>query len=421
MAVGEPSSNGYGIGDLDSDQYLALRHGMRSVDLMGAYTGAGVSVDTGNGATYHVGSRMTASMMPLLGIAPLLGRALQPSDEQPGAPKVVLLGETLWRNGFAADPHIVGRAIRVDGLWVTVVGVVPERMTRLPVTDNQVWLPMTLEPGEHRDLWGVARLAPGTGLAQARAELDAWSARLQATLPPGTRTRGITIKPWKYGFVPEDGRHWVWLMFGAAVLVLLLACVNVANLQLVQTLRRRHELALRSALGSGRARLMFGVLAESLLLGMAALVVALPIVHAGDRWFVETYFANAPDAMPVYDFGIDARVLAVALLAALLGTGLAGVIPAWRAARPDLQDDLRDGAKGSGGGFARMARIMVMAEIALTVVLLVGAGTFVRAVHGVLSQPVAGASHAAQVVTAKVLLPPATYAQDAQRIQFFVR
>jgi len=419
MAVGEPSSTGYGIGDIDSDQYLALSHGMHSVDLMGAYMGAGVSVDTGNGATYHVGSRMTASMMTLLGIEPLLGRAILPSDEKPGAPKVALLGESLWRNGFRADPHILGRAIRVDGTWATVVGVVPERMTRLPVTDNQVWLPMTLEPGEHRDLWGVARLAPGAQLAQARAELDAWSARLQATLPPGTRTRGVTIKPWKYGFVPEDGRHWVWLMFGAAVLVLLLACVNVANLQLVQTLKRRHELALRSALGSGRARLMFGALAESLLLGMAALAVALPIVHAGDRWFVETYFANAPDAMPVYEFGIDAHVLTMAFLAALLGTVLAGIIPAWRASRPDLQGDLRDGAKGSGSGFARMARTLVVVEIALTVVLLVGAGTFVRAVHSVLSQSVAGASHAAQVLTAKVLLPPAAYTQDVQRLHFF--
>lgn len=419
MSVGEPSSNGNGINIIDSGQYLALRDGLRSVDAMGAYLGTGVSVDQGHGATYQVGSRMTASMMPLLGIEPLLGRLLQPSDETPGAPKVVLLGESLWRHGFDANPHIVGRAIRVNGDWATVVGVVPGRKTRLPVTDNQVWMPLTLRPNEHRDLWGVARLAPGVQLAQARAELDAWDARLQAAMPAGMRMRGVTIKPWKYGFVPEDMRHWVWLMFGAAVLVLLLACVNVANLQLVQALQRRHELALRSALGGGRARLMTGALVESLLLSLAALAVALPVVHAGNRWFMAIVFANSADAMPVYNFSIDARVLAAALLAALLSTMLAGVIPAWRSSRPDLQDALRDGAKGTGGGFARMARIMVIAEIALTVVLLVGAGTFVRAVDSVLSQPVAGASHATQVLTANVLLPPATYTDDAQRIRFF--
>lgn len=417
MALGEPKSNGIDV--IDSDQYLALRGGMRSVDLMGAYMGMGVSVDEGRGATYYAGSRMTASMMPLLGIQPLLGRGLMPSDETPGAPKVALLGESLWRHGFNADPHIVGRAIRVNDEWATVVGVVPLRELRLPITDNQVWLPMTLQPGEHRDLWGVARLASGVQLAQARAELDAWSARLQAALPAGMRTAGVTIKLWKYGFVHEDIRHWVWLMFGAAALVLLLACVNVANLQLVQALQRRQELALRSALGGGRARLMFGALVESLLLSLAALAVALPIVHWGNRWIMAMYFDHAPDSVPVFRFGIDARMLAAALVAALLSTAVAGVIPAWRASRPELQDVLRDGGKGSGSGFARMARIMVMAEIALTVVLLVGAGTFVRAVGNVLSQPVVGASHAAQVLTANVLLPPAAYMDDAQRIRFF--
>jgi putative ABC transport system permease protein len=419
MALGEPSSSGAGIEVIDSDQYLALRDGMRSIDLMGAYTPTGVSVDEGSGAMYYAGSHMTASMMPLLGIQPLLGRSLLPADEAPGAPKVALLGETLWRQGFNADPHIIGRAMRLSGEWVTVVGVVPVQELRLPVTDNQVWLPMTLQPGQHRDLWGVARLAPGAQLAQARAELDAWSTRLQAALPAGMHTGGVTIKPWKYGFVPEDMRHWVWLMFGAAALVLLLACVNVANLQLVQALQRRHELALRSALGAGRTRLLFGALAESLLLSLAALALALPIVQWSNRWLVATYFTNAPGAAPFHHFGIDARVTVAALLAALLSTAVAGVIPAWRASRPDLQDALRDGNKGSGSGFARMARIMVMAEIALTVVLLVGAGTFVRAVGNVLSQPVIGASHAAQVLTANVLLPPVAYMDDAQRIRFF--
>jgi hypothetical protein len=239
MALGEPSHSGNGIAEIDSDQYLALRGHLRSIDLMGAYVPIGVGVDMGNGATYYPGSRMTASMMPLLGIEPLLGRTLLPADDAAGAPDVALLGETLWRNSFKADPHIVGRAVRVNGDWVTVVGVVPAQATSMPVTDNQVWLPLKLQPGQHRDLWSAARLAPGQQLAQARAELDAWGARLQAALPMGKRTRGIVIKPWKFSFVPEDMRHWVWLMFGAAVLVLLLACVNVANLQLVQTLQRR--------------------------------------------------------------------------------------------------------------------------------------------------------------------------------------
>jgi len=419
MVMGEPSRSGNGIGFLDSEQYLALQKGFGSADVMGAYVPIGAGVEQGDGATYWQGSRMTASMFPLLGVKPLLGRVFRPADDAPGAANVALLGETLWRRDFHADPQIVGREVRVNGEWVTVVGVVPEGATRMPVTGNQIWLPLRLQAGQHRDVVGVAHLAPGVGLAQARAELDAWSTRLQEVLRPGKSTRGVTLKPWKYNFVPEDMRRWVWLMFGASLLVLLLACVNVANLQLVQTLQRRHELALRSALGSSRARLLAGVLAESLLLSVAALAVALPIVHWGNRWIVAMYFSGTAGAVPFQHFGINAGVLMAAVLAAIASTALAGMIPAWRASRADLQDALRDGGKATGGGFARVAQGMVVAEIVLTVVLLVGAGSFERAVNGVLTQPVAGAAHATQVLTANVLLPPARYVDDAQRIRFF--
>jgi len=419
MALGEPSDSGNGIDAIDSDQYLALRGHLRSAELMGAYAGVGVGLDAGNSATYYQGSRMTASMMQLFGFKPLLGRGLVPSDDEPGAAPVVLLGESLWRHAFKAEPNIVGRSVRVNGEWATVVGVLPASAGDLPVTGNQVWLPLRLQPGQHRDLAGVVRLAQGGQLEQARAELDAWDMRLQQALGPGQHTRGIIVKPLAFTFVPEDMRQWVWLMFGAAILVLLLACVNVANLQLVQTLQRRHELALRSALGSGRARLMFGTMAESLLLSLAALAIALPIVHGGNRWIVAMYFTEAPGAVPFHHFGIDGLVATVALAAAVLSTAAAGLIPAWRASRADLQDALRDGGKGSAAGFVRVARVMVMAEVALTVVLLVGAGTFVRAVGSVLSQPVVGASHAAQVLTAKVMLPRGAYKDDAQRVRFF--
>ncbi|CAM5379460.1 ABC transporter permease [Rhodanobacter lindaniclasticus] len=318
LALGEPSSSGNGLGDIDSDQYLALRGHLRSVELIGAYAGVGVGLDAGNSATYYQGSRMTASMMSLFGLKPLLGRGLMPSDDEPGAAPVALLSESLWRHAFKADPHIIGRAVRVNGAWTTVVGVLPASAGDLPVTGNQVWLPLPLQPGQHRDLAGVVRLAPGSQLAQARAELDAWGARLQQALGPGQHSRGIIVKPLGFTFVPEDMRQWVWLMFGAAVLVLLLACVNVANLQLVQTLQRRHELALRSALGSGRTHLMFGTLVESLLLSFAALAIALPIVHGGNRWIVAMYFSEAPGTVPFHHFGIDAVVTAVALAAAVL-------------------------------------------------------------------------------------------------------
>ncbi|MCX7513967.1 ADOP family duplicated permease [Frateuria sp. STR12] len=427
MAVGElnrgngsAGDTGIGIGDIDTDQYLRLAASLRGVDATGAYLGVGVSLDTGAGATRMDGVRLTASMLDLMDARPLLGRSLLAMDDQPGASPVVLLGEDLWRHAFGADPHIVGRAVRLDGDWATVVGVLPASFTFIG-NHPQLWLPLRLDPAHGTDLYMVARLKAGTTLAVARQELSALDARLRRQLPQWREQQQLVIKPFSTSFVQEDTRHWVWLMFGAGVLVLLLACVNVANLQLVQTLNRRREMAVRSALGCGRTRLMAGALAESLLLCAAALAIALPIAYYGNHWLLAT-FADSDKAPSAFlRFGIDGGVLGFAVAVALVSTALAGVIPAWRAGRTDLKDALHDGGKGSSGGFARVARALVVAEIALTVVLLVGAGMFVRALDHLLTQPLAGAQHAGQVLTARVALPRATYPDAVARIGFLER
>ncbi|MBB6185360.1 putative permease [Oleiagrimonas soli] len=415
ISVGMPTPNG--IEGIDGDQYLQLRGKLRGVDRMGAYREAGISLDSGHGATYYRGARLTASMMRLLDAQPLLGRGFVPADDALGAPHALLLGETLWREHFGADPKIVGRSVRVDGEWATVVGVMPAAFG-FPGS-AQAWLPLRLQSGQHTYVAAVARMAPGVQLGQVRAELDAWAGRLQRTLPSGVHTMQLIVAPVSLSFVPRDMRRWVWLMFGAGVLVLLLACINVANLQLVQTLQRRHELSLRSALGGSRMRLLYGALAEGLLLGAAALALAFLIVHAGGRWIDATWVANHPESVLTLH-GTDASVIAFGIVVALLSTMLSSGIPAWRATRADdLQDAMRDGSKGSGSGFARVSRVMVVVEVALTVVLLVGAGTFVRSLHALMAQPAVGASHAAQVLTADVALPPQAYKEDAQRIRFF--
>lgn len=416
VAVGEARARGIGINRIDSDQYLLLKGKLHSVDAMGAYADVGLRLNSGAGAIRYRGYRLTASMMELLGVKPLLGRGFVAADDRPGAARVLLLSETLWRQVFKADPGIIGRDVRVNGDWTTVIGVLPASF-RFPV-NTEAWLPLRLEPGMHRGISAVARLAPAIQLSQARAELDTWSDQLQHALPPTDEANRQIIKPLSLSFTPEDMRQWVWLMFGAGVLVLLLACINVANLQLVQTLGRQRELALRSALGGSRARLMLGALAESLLLSVSALALAFPIAYAGQRWMVATWVAVRPGTIP-FMHGIDAWVVAFGAAAAVLVTLLAGGIPAWRASRANLQDALRDGSKGSGGGFARVAKILVVVEVALTVVLLVGAGTFVRAMNQLLAQPAVGATHASQVLTAHVALPPEAYSEDAQRIRFF--
>jgi predicted permease len=424
MAIGDiqhshggVGDSGIGIDDIDGERYLRLKDGLPALERVGVYVPAGFVLDVGQATTRQEGGRFTASMLDLLGVRPLLGRGFSAADGASGAPPVALLGEQLWRTDFHADPQVLGKVIRIDGAWVTVVGVLPASFGFPGI--SRLWLPLHVAVGDHAPVWMVVRLRADTSLSAARQALDALNSRLDAQQPAGSERQRIVIKPLALGLVPENLRRWVWLMFGASALVLLLACVNVANLQLVQTLQRRRELALRGALGCSRARLMLGALLESLLLSLAALSLAVPIAHAGNRWLVTMYAANDQAPNAYQHFGIDGSVLAFAVLAAILSTTLAGMIPAWRASRADLQDALRDGSKGSGGGFARVVRMLVVAEVALTVVLLVGAGTFIRALDGLLAQPAAGATHAQDVLTAEVALPPALYMQDAQRIGFF--
>lgn len=414
VSIGEPTTQI--IGGMDSDQYLALEGKLHNVPDLGAYQSVGVNLDVGGGAVHYRGARMTGSLMTLLGVRPLSGRALAAHDDAPSSPAVVVLGEGVWRQAFHADPHAVGRKVRVNGDWATVVGVMPSGFN-FP-GGMQLWLPLHVVPGQHRDIGVAGRLAPTARQAAAQAELNAWSGRMARALPAGTRIPGLVVGPLAAGFVPTDMIRWVWLMFGAGVLVLLLACINVANLQWVRTLQRRHEMALRSALGSSRARLMLGALAESLWLGAAALALAFPITQACGDWIHVTWVGAHPEQQ-LFMRGIDGWVATFGVVAGLLCTLVACGLPAWRVSRVNLQDALRDGSKGSGGGFARAAKAMTVVEVMLTVVLLVGAGTFVRAIDRLLKQRTVGAAHAARVLTSHVALPAAPYSDDTQRIRFF--
>lgn len=418
-ASGGVGDAGVGIDGLDGAQYQLLGHALSGVERLGAYQEAGIALNAGGQATLYQGGVFSASMMDLLGVRPLLGRGFTPADETPGAPPVVLIGESLWRRAFGADAAIVGRAVRVDGGWATVIGVLPATFG-FP-GNSVIWKPLVLRPGQHADLLCVARLKPGETATSLRAALDAQADALQRALPVGSRFQRIIAKPLALGLVPEDLRRWVWLMFGACATVLLLACVNVANLQLVQMLRRRRELALRSALGSHPRRLMAGALCESLWLSLGALAIALPMVAGGNRWLVGMYAAQGQTLSSYIHLGVGPAVAAAAFVAALAATLLAGLLPAWRAARVDLQETLRDGGKGSGGFFPRVARGLVVGEIALTVMLLVGAGTFVRALEVLLYATPPGVMHAGEVATARVALPRQRYVDDAQRIAFFER
>ncbi|NII09867.1 FtsX-like permease family protein [Oleiagrimonas sp. C23AA] len=264
---------------------------------------------------------------------------------------------------------------------------------------------MNLKAAQDFDVEGLVWLARGTSLAALRQQLASLQSQLDPLIHGAHRARQLTAKPLGVYAVHEDIRRWVGLMFAAGCLVLLLACMNVANLQLVQVLSRRHELALQGALGCSRSRLLMEALLGSVWLSAAALLVALPIMHGCSQWLIQIYADNDQALSSFTQRGVGAPVLGFVVVMALLCAAMAAVIPVWRVSREDISGLLRDGSKGSASGFARVARVLVVAEIALTVVLLTGAGTLVKTLRQILAQPAAGQVAPERILTARLAFP----------------
>ncbi|MDC8016142.1 ADOP family duplicated permease [Tahibacter soli] len=408
VAIGYAQPKNVGVDNMSSDEYAAIDGRLDTLELTGIYNETGVDLVSDRGARHYPGCEISQNMLPLLGVQPLLGRNFSAEDMRAGAALSVLIGERLWRDVFGASQDVVGRAIRVNGEPASVVGVLPGDFA-FP-SDSQVWLPTRLRTGDAFDVDVVARLAPGATLSQARAALDNLAESLGNDLAGQRAGRELTMKPLSLIFVNERTRSYVWLMFAAGVLVLLLACSNVANLQLGQTLDRQRELAVRSALGASRGRLLREQLLESLLLALGATVVALAIQQLGASWIRDVFAANGKAPPYFVHLGLDWRLFLFALVAAVSSTALVGMAPAWRASRTDVHDDLRDGAKGSrGGAFARLAKGVVVVEIVLTVILLIGAGTFIRGLNRMLATNVGSQADASHILTASITLFPSQY------------
>ena len=324
--------------------------------------------------------RVTADILPMLGVAPAVGRPLLEGEDRPGADHVVVLGHELWQTRYAGDPGILGRAIALDGESYTVVGVMPPGFSFPPfwATGSELWAPLSLEDratnrtGSSLRVFG--RLRPDATLEQARAEMAAITARLETEFP-GTNN-GVTVRP-LIDVVVGDVRPALLVLLGAVGFVLLVACANVAHMLLARAAARRKEIALRAALGASRGRILRQLLTESLVLALAGGAAGVLLARAGIRALV----ALGPPGLPrLESVALDGSVLAFALAVSLL-TGLAfGLAPALQATRRDLGDSLREGERGSteGGGRGGLRSVLVASELALALVLLVGAGLMIR-------------------------------------------
>lgn len=421
VSMGFARASSTSIGEMHGSDFLRLREGLQGVERMGAYARMTANLSQGGEAfpKRYEGVQFDLAMLDLLGVQPVLGRAFTAEEDRPGAAAVVLLAHRTWRDDFASDPAVLGRSVRLNGQPATIIGVMPEGF-QFPLI-GELWLPRQLSSEDGTTVEVVARLAEGTGIEQLRVELDGLIERLGPELRSARDHREARLAPLTHRFVNETTRSLIWMMFGAGLLVLVLACINIANLQLVQGLARRRELALRSALGAGRASLLRELLVESLLLSGVATVVALVLAHYGGAWVMGVFIAN--EEWPAYwiRMGVDARMIGFGAATAVLATVLSGLWPALSASRTDAQAVLRDGDRGSGSGFARLVRGLVVAEIALTVMLLVGAGVFVRGLQGMIHMDVGSRVDPAAVVTGRVGVFPEHYPTPAEQVAFFER
>jgi putative ABC transport system permease protein len=327
---------------------------------------------------------VTANFFDTIGVQPAIGRGFRAGEDQPGREREVVLSDRLWKRRFAADPAIAGKTIRLDDQNYLVTGVMPSSYD-FPMA-TELWTPMALTPAQastrrNNSLQSVARLRPGRTVEQASSEIDGIAARLEKTYPDTNKGRHLMVWPAHRYLLDYETQQYSMMLLCSVLFVLLIACANVANLQFARATGRLREVAVRTALGASRWRVIAQLVTESVLLSMAGAVLGLLIA----RWGVGMMKGGMPPEIQRYilgwkDISLDARTLLFALGAAIGSGILAGLAPAWQCSRPNLTNALKDGGRGasSGGSHHRLRNILVGAEVALAVVLLVGAGLMVR-------------------------------------------
>jgi predicted permease len=362
---------------LSADDLRELAPAVQSLDALAAYTGRAATLTDGGEPERIAAQLVTASLFPLLGTQPQRGRGFDAADDRVSAAGVALISDSLWRRRYRADPSAVGRIIRLDGVPCTIVGVMPPKF-RFPST-SELWIPMTPALGpsgaSSRSVSILGRLAPGAALERANAELASRVLPARGSRGP----RAGLARPYGSVGAGSEERIIIGALMGATTMLLIIACVNLANLTLARGARRRREIAVRASLGASRGRIVRQLLTESVLLALAAGAVALPLAWYGIRWVHEAVPPNDPLGPYYIDWSLDLRTLLYATSIALL-TGLAfGAAPAFDAAGRQLSNPLREHAGSAGGRIQRRVHdTLIVAQIALVIVLLAGASLFVR-------------------------------------------
>ena len=433
VAVGEFDTRehadpGTGISSLSYLDYVDLRDQNKAFERVAVYTNQSVTTLTdGKEATHVQGEAVSADLFPLLGVQPFLGRVFLPNEDEPGN-HVVILSNELWQRHFGADRAIIGRSVTLDGQQFEVIGVMPPRFI-YPIrftNPPELWVSMSLlrdrpKDGstpmtEQRDndfFQCIARLKPGVSIQQAQANIDTITAAWRQQYPAKLNTAAKAVP--EISAMVGTTRSALWMLCAMAGCVVLVACVNVANLLLARSLSQNREISIRAALGAGRWHIIKQLLVESSLLGVlggfAGLLLAI--------WGVDSLKTFLPGIPRIEEVSPDPRVLAFTALISL-GVGIvAGLLPAWRASHPNLATSLNEATRGSSQGASghRTRAALVVVEIVLALMLLTSAGllseSFLRL------QKVPAGFDTTKVITARIALSEASYPRSQDSAEFF--
>jgi len=409
-----------GIGYHTVPDFLDMRREAEGIERLAAiytYREAGRDLTDGETPRRIQVLPTSSGYFDVWGVAPQLGRGFQEDEELEDA-NVVILSDRLWRAHTGADPDVLGSTIRLDGEAYRVVGVGPRGFRDVVGGDVDAWVPLDLREGEYSRqnhfLTVIGRLKPGVSVEQAQSYISAVNARLVEEydeIPDTQLMRVVSLHDDVVGTTDTMLR----ILMGAAGLVLLIACVNVANLFLARSLGRRREIAIRSALGSGRGRLVRQFFAESLVVATLAGLAGLAVAQLGVRFLLSI----SPEAVArSQEVGIDGRLLLFAALVTVLTALLFGLVPALRGSRVDLTADLREGSRGTAGGrrSTRIRTALVATQVALALVLLFGAGILIKSFAALQGQDFGFDS--SDLLTFEVHLPEARYEDPVLRVSF---
>jgi putative ABC transport system permease protein len=358
-------------------EFLDWKDQNQSFEQLAAFLNSSMFIDTGGGTQDMPVGLVTPEIFALFRVNPILGRTFTNEETLPGRTRVAVLGHSMWQSHFGSDPNVIGKTIDLDGVAYTIIGVMPGGFS---FPDRaELWRPLRINPnaldrGPHY-LHVVGRLKPEVTLTQAQAEMSTLAARLSAQHPEKNAGHGVKLQLLR-DVVVGDIRPALFILLGAVGFVLLIACANVANLLLGRVGVRQKETAVRTALGASRLRIVRQLFTESMMLSIGGGVAGLLIAVWGVKWLV----SMGPTTIPrVHEIAVDPRVVCFTLLISVATSVIFGLAPALQASKPDLTDALKEGGRTSAGLHRnRLRSMLVISEVALSLVLLIGAGLMIR-------------------------------------------